>query len=115
MRLFRSFLADKTGSILPVAAVSMVILLGATALSIDVGNFYYQRRRLQSAADLSSIAAAGNIASAQQAAAATLALNGYSASTLTNLEYGVYNADPRLRRFAGFNRKQAAWGQMPSV
>jgi uncharacterized membrane protein len=78
------------------SAWSMVAMAAFGSLAVDLSSFYYQRRNLQSATDLAAIAAAGNLAEAQNAAIETLALNGFSASSLTSLVFGVYTADPSI-------------------
>jgi uncharacterized membrane protein len=51
---------------------------------------------LQGATDLAAIAAATNLAEANQAADATAARNGYLASEVTAVTPGIYTADPNL-------------------
>ena len=44
------------GQVLPVVALSLVVLMGASALAVDVGYWRYQQRIAQSAADSAAIA-----------------------------------------------------------
>jgi Flp pilus assembly protein TadG len=50
--------AREEGAVLPLVALMLVVLLGMAALSIDVGNAYLHKRRLQSAVDLAALAGA---------------------------------------------------------
>jgi uncharacterized membrane protein len=98
----RSLLADENAAAAVATALSFVVLLGFTALAVDIGVFYYQKRELQTYTDLAAIAAANSLASAQQAATSELTLNGYSASAVQSVQTGVYTADaatPAAQRF----------------
>lgn len=86
----------RSGSVVVVAAFFMLVAVAMGAIVIDLGSFFYQKRRLQSATDLAAISAAANMGNAQAAATATLALNGFSASTLGSIQFGNYVADPTI-------------------
>lgn len=88
--------ACNRGSVAVVSALVMLIFVGLGALAVDLGSFFYQKRRLQAATDLAAIAAAANLGSAQQAAVATLRLNGFPASSLQSVQTGTYTADPAV-------------------
>jgi uncharacterized membrane protein len=92
----RSFLINNDGAVAAMAVGSMLAIAAFGALAVDLSSFYFQRRSLQSATDLAAIAAAGNLGEAQSAATSTLALNGFQASSMTGLVFGVYTADPSL-------------------
>jgi uncharacterized membrane protein len=51
-------LRDEGGSILVLAALGMTVLFGLAAVAIDVGNWYYTQRQLQSFADAAAMAGA---------------------------------------------------------
>jgi Flp pilus assembly protein TadG len=51
-------LETEAGNVLVIVALMMVVLLLMTALVIDVGNLFYRRAHLQSAADAAALAAA---------------------------------------------------------
>lgn len=87
---------DNAGNVSTIVALMLFAIIGCCAIAVDISSFYYQKRRLQSATDMAAIAAAGNISNAQEAATATLALNGFSASTLQAIQYGIYTPDPTL-------------------
>jgi len=78
------------------SAMTIFMLFGFAALTVDVGSFYYEKRKLQGATDLAAMAAATDIANAQNAATATLAQNGFSSSSLKSIEYGIYTPDPAV-------------------
>ena len=46
------------GQILVLATITMVILLGFTALAVDIGYLYSTQRRMQTAADAAAVAGA---------------------------------------------------------
>lgn len=87
-------LAEESGSILAVTALSLVVILGILGFAIDVGHFRYVKRNLQNAADAAALAAAlesrtcgttSACAAMQSAAQTALAENGLTATTtLTN-------------------------------
>ncbi|HEY4439275.1 MAG TPA: pilus assembly protein TadG-related protein [Candidatus Elarobacter sp.] len=71
------------GQAIPLVAVALVALLGASSLAIDVGYWRYQQRVEQSAADSAAIAGAieldySSTAVAQSVAQADAATNGYT-------------------------------------
>lgn len=92
----RRFCSDAKGSVAILTAFAMLVVVGAAALAVDLGSFFYQKRRLQAATDLAAVAAAGNLAKARDAAVATLALNGFAADALQTVETGAYVADPSV-------------------
>jgi uncharacterized membrane protein len=92
---------DQAGTIVIMSAALMPVMVAATALAVDVGSLYLERRHAQGAADLAAIAGAADIARAQAAVEATLAVNGVTTSSLT-VTKGNYPADasiPRTQRF----------------
>ena len=98
----RRLARDRAGAVSIFAAISFVALFGVAALAVDVGSFYLRKRQLQSAADLSSIAAASDATNARAAAVASLARNGFGADVLESIELGSYKSDltvPSAARF----------------
>lgn len=93
----KKFGACDKGAVAVLSALLMLVFVGLGALAVDLGSFFFQKRRLQSATDLAAIAAAANFANPRQAAIATLALNGFPASALQTLQTGSYVADPRIQ------------------
>ncbi|RFZ89224.1 hypothetical protein D0Y60_00895 [Shinella sp. WSJ-2] len=69
-------LADRSGNIGTLAALSLPLLVFSIALGVDFGYLTVQERQLQASADLAAIAAAANIGEAAKSAAAYFALNG---------------------------------------
>ncbi len=57
------------GQILVMAVLFMAVVMGLTALTIDVGLFLHQRRQLQNAADATALAGASALPNASQASA----------------------------------------------
>jgi hypothetical protein len=54
--------SGERGQVLPLFALTLVVLFGAAALAVDVGYWRYQERLAQSAADSAAIAASGELA-----------------------------------------------------
>jgi uncharacterized membrane protein len=101
-RALRRFPGDRRGGAAVFTALAGVALIGMGAFGVDMGTFYYQKRRLQTANDLAAIAAASDVAHAKSAALAALAANDYPASVLQGIEVGTYVADPSLSPAARF-------------
>jgi Flp pilus assembly protein TadG len=81
-------LGDERGSILVITALSMIVLLGAAGLALDVGQLYIARSRLSGIADASALAAARVVRLGQtRAVAAVTSVAG--ANGLTNGVNGV--------------------------
>jgi len=81
---------SQKGQMLLVAALSMAVLLGFTAMAIDVGLAYQDRRDLQNDADAAALAGVqhlpANPAVAEQKAEEWLTKNGIQSSQITNIE-----------------------------
>ena len=78
MRLHRSlrrFGADRRGTVAILSVVLITTILGITALGVDVGSVYLDRRKAQGIADLASLAAVSDIANANTMASKTVAAN----------------------------------------
>ena len=94
MKINFKFCSGEKGAITVIVAVGMVALLGFTALVVDVGTLYYQRRDLQNAADAAALAAAWELPGDVQTRANEYALK-------NNISYGVtaqkQNGDQEVR------------------
>src|SRR5579872_1067575 len=55
--LFKNFASDQRGGVIPAVALLLPILLGLSALALDVGEMYATRRQLQTASDAAALAA----------------------------------------------------------
>jgi hypothetical protein len=70
------------GQTIPLAAMTLVVLIGVTALSVDAGYDQYQQRQQQNATDSAAIAGARELltssSSATAAAKADASINGYA-------------------------------------
>src|SRR4051812_39689274 len=93
IRSLPRFSKDSRGSIAIQSALVLLTFAGFSALAVDVGSFYFERRKLQSAADLAALAAAGDLVRAGAAADATIRENGFSAAALSSVQLGSYAAD----------------------
>jgi uncharacterized membrane protein len=95
-RKWQHLLSDRRGSIAATTAITFTVLLGFTALGVDVANMFADRRKAQSTADLAAIAAVSDLSNASRAAGDTVAGNGFLNNANFNLEYGIYSADPTI-------------------
>lgn len=98
----RDFLADSRGGISVMAAGGITILIGFSALAVDLGSVFLQTRRLQGAADLAAMAAARDLDNAQAAADATAQANSWGAPLAVAVVKGRYDRSPGLAPAARF-------------
>jgi len=77
----RKTIGDQSGQILPLTAVVLVALMGLGGLGIDFGRAYIAQARLQTYANASVLAAAGEVYNSSTTNNATTYANDYSAST----------------------------------
>lgn len=94
MRKLRDFRNDERGGAAILFAISLVALLGFGAMAVDVGSFFYEKRRLQTANDLAALAAASDIPRAQAAAQASVSQNGFQGGNVSAVQPGIYTPDP---------------------
>lgn len=103
--LIHRFKADERGNIAIMGAAALLLVIACTALGVDVGTIFADKRRTQSATDLAAIVAASDLTNASRAAAATVARNNYPPDSLVAVEPGVYKAtaslSPQQRFVAG--------------
>jgi uncharacterized membrane protein len=101
-RSFIGLLHDRKGSVSLLFAAAIFVLFGFGAMAIDVGSFFFEKRRQQTANDLAALAAAGDLPRARAAAQASASSNGFTASNVQTVQHGIYKADPAIapeRRF----------------
>ena len=108
MLRFGNFIGDQRGGTAILFAVSATMLFGFGAMAVDVGNFFYEKRKLQTANDLAALAAASDLPRAQAAAGASTVQNGFPSSAIQALQTGVYTPDPNLAPGARFVPSAAA-------
>jgi hypothetical protein len=63
-------IADEDGAVAVIVAILLFLLVGVGALAVDVGNLYWERRQLQTAADAAAFSAAQELVSGGAEAAA---------------------------------------------
>jgi len=102
MSRFQSGWADRKGSISITAAVALPMIVGCTALAVDMGSIYLERRTSQSIADLAAINAAAYPDDAEAAARATLAANSLPRVKELIVIKGNYVPDPAVAPFSRF-------------
>ncbi len=103
-----NFARNQRGGAAILFAVSATVLFGFGAMAVDVGNFYYEKRKLQTANDLAVLAAASDLPRAQAAARASTMQNGFSGNAIQTLQTGIYTPDPKLAVEARFVPSAAA-------
>lgn len=108
MLRLRNFVGDQRGGTAILFAVSATVLFGFGAMAVDVGNFFYEKRKLQTANDLAALAAASDLPRAQAAAGASTFQNGFPSNAIQALQTGVYTPDPKLAPGARFVPGSAA-------
>jgi len=109
MLRLRNFVEDQRGGTAILFAVSATVLFGFGAMAVDVGNFFYEKRKLQTANDLAALAAASDLPRAQAAAGASTVQNGFPSNAIQTLQTGVYTPDPNLAPGARFAPSAAAF------
>lgn len=109
MLRLRNFAGDQRGGTAILFAVSATVLFGFGAMAVDVGNFFYEKRKLQTANDLAALAAASDLPRAQAAAGASTVQNGFPSNAIQALQTGVYTPDPNLAPGARFVPSAAAF------
>lgn len=92
----RAFRRDDNGTIAIMATVFFTIAIASSALVIDAGYLYLERRQAQTAADLAAIAAASDLDNATAAARATLTANRIPNPVNLTVVLGQYVPDTNL-------------------
>ncbi|CAN7340141.1 TadG family pilus assembly protein [Bosea sp. LjRoot9] len=95
-RSFKAFAKNERGGAALLFAAGIFVLFGFGAMAVDVGSFFYEKRRQQTANDLAALAAAADLPRAKAAAQATAGSNGYPANTVLAVQTGIYNADATI-------------------
>lgn len=91
----RPFGPDENGGVAAISAVGAALACIAAAIAVDLGALALHARKVQGAADLGALAAAGRLDRAPTAAAATIALNLASVRAVET-ETGRYRPDPAI-------------------
>ena len=97
-----SFARNQKGNAAIFFALAATALFGFGAMAVDVGSFFYEKRKLQTANDLAALAAASDIPHALAAARASITQNGFQADTIQVIQPGTYTPDPNKAPAARF-------------
>ncbi|MCV9937655.1 pilus assembly protein TadG-related protein [Boseaceae bacterium BT-24-1] len=108
INLLRKLFADRRGLSSIVFAGSSMVLFGFGTMAVDVGSFFYQQRRQQTATDLAALAAAADLGRADAAARSSAGRNGYTAAAVERVQLGTYTADATLAPEMRFQPSSAA-------
>ena len=111
--LFRFFSRDTKGSIALISGMMAVVVIGFTAITIDLGKVYVDRRKAQSVADLAALAAASDLTRAPRAAAATVQQNNVTIDSPVTVAVGAYSANASVPLENRFQPTSA--GQTPNA
>lgn len=90
------FIADTSGNFTLIGVGLMTLVIGCTALGVDVGAIFTDKRKAQSATDLAAIVAASNLTNAYNAASVTVVKNSYPANSLVAVDVGTYTPNPAV-------------------
>ncbi|MEQ6202416.1 pilus assembly protein TadG-related protein [Sulfitobacter sp. HNIBRBA2951] len=90
------FQRDEDGAVAVIVALLLVVLLGFTALGVDVASLYRARAQLQSLSDLSAMSAVAHIDEATSHAQLAMTRNSADSDALESLEFGRYLRNPAL-------------------
>ena len=90
------FRKDEDGAVAVIVSLLLVVLLGFTALGVDVASLYRQRAVLQSTADLAAVSAMAVPETATSRAQYVLTRNGATAQTLQTLQTGRFLRNPDI-------------------
>lgn len=92
----KHFSGNRKASISVVAAASITALASLSALGLELGRLYLEKRKQQAANDLAAIAAAANPSDPEQAVALVLKRNGIEPAVVSSLRIGAYRARAEL-------------------
>ena len=89
MLKFRTFVENAQGNI-ALSAILLFALTGVSALGVDVGAVFVDRRKAQTTTDIAALVAAGDLQNASGAVAAAITQNHFNASAPAAIQLGVY-------------------------
>jgi uncharacterized membrane protein len=91
-KTFGAFARDRNASISILAAASITVVASISALSLEFGRLYLEKRKQQAATDLAAIAAAAYPGDPKRAAGLVLQRNGIDPQSIESVRTGVYLA-----------------------
>lgn len=95
---WRAIGGAREGNVSLLLGAALTMLIGVSALAIDAGTLFLEKRRLQGIADAAAIAAASDPAAAEAQARAAIEANRHASAALGALLLGSYTADPAIAR-----------------
>ena len=110
--MIRRLVRSRRGGAAILVAAALPVLLGATALAVDLGSAMLETRQLQGAADAAAMAAAADPARATQLARDALTTTHWPAAVDVAAAPGHYTADPAI---AAANRFTTGSGSANAV
>jgi len=94
--MIRRLTRARRGGVGITVAAAMPVLIGATALAVDLGSAMLETRRLQGAADAAAMAAAGDPSRADALARAAVATSRWPGAVAVATMTGHYSGDSKL-------------------
>lgn len=91
---FSRFAKDEDGAVAIIVALLLIVLLGFTALGVDVASLYRQRAQLQNIGDLTAVSAMAVPGAPTPRAEYVLSRNGKTAEAIKTLETGRFLRNP---------------------
>ena len=88
--------SGRSGQILMLATIAMVVLLGFSALAVDIGLLYSTRRRMQTAADAAAFAGATALRDGQDYSKAADDVSSFIGFTNSQNNVAVTVSEPTL-------------------
>ncbi|WP_281985271.1 pilus assembly protein TadG-related protein [Thalassorhabdomicrobium marinisediminis] len=92
------FARDEGGAVAVIVSLLLTVLIGFTALGVDVASLYRDRAQLQGVSDLAAVSAVAAHDIAAERARHTMARNPSSAPTLRTIETGRFLRNPAVPR-----------------
>lgn len=102
----RTLATERSGNVSILLATALSSLMAVSALAVDAGTLFLEKRRLQGIADAAALAAAGDIPNRRANAQAAIDANGGNPASITELVVGSYVPDvaaPLDTRFVAGN------------
>lgn len=93
---------DRRGNVSMIVAGSLVMLIGMSALGVDTGTIFLEKRRLQGIADAAALSAASDPANGGSYAQAAVQANAHGDAHITALQSGSYTPDTGIAVSARF-------------
>ena len=96
LRPIRSLISDQKASVTILTAGGLLMMIGASALAVDVGSLYLDKRKLQGVADAAALASATSVDDPGPGANAAILANSDGSARVRTLTPGTYSANASI-------------------